>query len=270
MQTVWNDASLSSREGPMTSTTIPAGCWNLDLATGMLALCPVSRTMFGLGSDSMALLTESEWANRFHPDDLAPVRDALTSGLVHHTPYAVRFRTIHPSGTIQVVLGIGRALEDGGHARFVGWNFDVVSTGDMAADWISAHPEVFGSFAVLQSDQPREAPQNGPSSEALLERAETILRVRAARERMLGRAAIGEPAFDLLLRLYVRLGQKEASLTGLATAAGVPHSSAMRWVRYLADKGLVELKESNLDRRSTCVELTPGGRAMMDEFLSVR
>jgi DNA-binding MarR family transcriptional regulator len=274
MQAAWNDVSLPSREGPMTSTTIPAGCWNLDLATGMLALCPHSRTMFGLSSDSTAVLTESEWANRFHPDDLAPVRDALIAGLVHRTPYAVRFRTVHPSGTIQVVLGVGRPLEDGGHARFVGWNFDVASTGDMAADWISAHPEVFGTehlFEVLQSGKrPREELQEEPSSEALLGRAETILRIRAARERLLGRAAIGEPAFDLLLHLYVRSGQKEASLTGLATAAEVPHSSAVRWVRYLADKGLVELKESKLDRRATCVELTPGGRAVMDEFLSVR
>lgn len=75
------------------------------------------------------LLTEGEWTSRFHPEHLAPVREALTAGLVHRTPYAVRFRTIHPSGTVQAVVGVGRPLEHGGeHARFVGWNFDVVST----------------------------------------------------------------------------------------------------------------------------------------------
>jgi hypothetical protein len=43
----------------------------------------------------------------------------------------VRFRTTHPSGTVQAVVGVGRPLEHGGeHARFVGWNFDVVSTGE--------------------------------------------------------------------------------------------------------------------------------------------
>src|SRR3954452_12625771 len=103
---------------PMVSSTIPAGCWDLDVATGMLALCPQSRAMFGLSPDSTDLLTESEWASRFHPDDLAPVREALTAGLVHRTPYAVRFRTIHPCGTIHVVLGVGRPLEHGGkHTR---------------------------------------------------------------------------------------------------------------------------------------------------------
>lgn len=258
----------------MTSTTISAGCWDLDLATGLLALCPSSRTMFGLDPRSTALLTESEWANRFHPEDLAPVRKALTAGLVHGIPYAVRFRTIHPCGTVQAVLGVGRALEHGGHARFAGWNFDVASTGDMAADWISAHPEAFGTeqlLMVLQSgERPRQGSCEQPPPSGHLERAETILRVRAARERMLGRSALGEPAFDLLLRLYVRSGQKEASLTGLANAAGVPYSSASRWVRYLADKGLVELRESSSDRRATGVQLASGGRALMDEFLTVR
>jgi DNA-binding MarR family transcriptional regulator len=87
---------------------------------------------------------------------------------------------------------------------------------------------------------------------------------------MLGRAAIGEPAFDLLLRLYVRSGQNETSLSSLARPAAIPWSSAMRWIRYLADKGLVECTESRSDRRATSVQLTPSGRAMMDEFLSVR
>jgi len=266
--------SFTARDTSMVSSTIAAGCWDLDLATGMLGLCPQSRTMFGLSPDSTDLLTESEWASRFHPDDLAPVREALTAGLVHRTPYAVRFRTIHPGGTIQVVLGVGRPLEQRGHARFVGWNFDVVSTGEMAADWISAHPEALSTehlFSVLQpSDHLQESPADEKPPEALLERAQTISRVRAARERFLGRAAIGEPAFDLLLCLYVRSRKEQTSMTRLAGSAGVAYSSAMRWIRYLADKGLVECSESRSDRRATSVQLTPSGRAVMDEFLAVR
>ena len=103
----------------MVSSTIPAGCWDLDVATGMLALCPQSRAMFGLSPDSTGLLTEKEWASRFHPDDLAPCAE-LTAGLMHGTPYAMRFRTIRSDGSIQMVLGVGRPLEeDGEHARFV-------------------------------------------------------------------------------------------------------------------------------------------------------
>jgi DNA-binding MarR family transcriptional regulator len=259
----------------MMSSTTTAGCWDLDLATGMLALCPQSRTMLGLNPDSTDRLTESEWASRLHPDDLAAVHQALSACLVHRTPYAERFRTIHPDGSIQLVLGVGRPIEqDGKHGRFVGWNFDVVSTGEMAADWISAHPEALSAehlFSVLSpSVRAQEVSSNELTSEVLLERAESILRIREARERMLGRGALGEPAFDLLLCLYVWSGQKETSLTSLARTAGIPFSSALRWISYLADKGLVERAESRSDCRATCVQLTPSGRAAMNEFLAVR
>lgn len=254
---------------------MPAGCWDLDLATGMLALCRHSRTMFGLNSDSDVRLTESEWASRFPAEDLATVRQALKASLLHRAPYAVRFRTIHPDGCIAEVLGVGRPLQYGARdTRFVGWNFDVRSTAESAADWISAHPEAFSAghqFSMLPATEQSQVESSaGMPFSALLERAKAILRVRRARERLLGRAVIGEPVFDLLLCLYVRSGQTETSLTSLARPAGVPYSSAIRWISYLNDKGLVERTESRTDRRATCVRLTDYGRAVMDEFLAVR
>jgi DNA-binding MarR family transcriptional regulator len=255
------------------TSSMPAGCWDLDLSTGMLALCSHSRIMFGLGPDSPDRLTESEWESRFHAEDLAPVREALSASLIHRAPYAVRFRTIHPDGSVREVLGVGRPLEYGARdTRFVGWNFDVRSTGDLAADWISAHPEALSAghrFSMLPATGQSQEPFAGTSSE-LLDRAQSILRVRRARERLLGRAVIGEPVFDLLLSLYVRSGQAETSLTSLARPAGVPYSTALRWTCYLADKGLLERTESRTDRRVTCVRLTAYGRAVMDELLSLR
>lgn len=235
----------------------------------------MSRAMFGLGPDSPDLLIESEWTSRFHPDDLRNVRDALNASLVQGAPYAQRFRTIHPDGSVHLVLGIGRPIESGGGScRFVGWNFDVVSTGEMAAEWISAHPESVGAehlFSLLPSTAQGQHPSAGKyPPEALLERAESILRVRRARERLFSRAMCGEPAFDLLLCLYLRSGEKEISLTSLARPSGIPYSSAMRWIRYLVGKGYVQRTESKSDRRVTCVQLTTAGRDMMDEFLSIR
>src|SRR4051812_42079697 len=98
----------------MMSSTMPAGCWELDLATGTLNLCRHSRRMFGLNPESGESLTEREWVKRFHPDDLPAVREALTACLVQQRPYAERFRTIHPDGSVQVVLGVGRPVEDAG------------------------------------------------------------------------------------------------------------------------------------------------------------
>ena len=259
----------------MMSSTMPAGCWDLDLASGALKLCPHSRRMFGLSPHSRELLTENEWTERFHPDDLAVVRQALTACLLHRSPYAERFRTIHPDGNVQMVLGVGWPLgHDGKHGRFVGLNFDLTSAGELAYQWISAHPDAFSGehrFAIVagEADRSQALPEGVPTT-ALLERAQYILRVRRSRERLIGKAIIGEPAFDLLLCLYVRSGQRETSLTSLAKPAGIPYSSAMRWIAYLADKGLVERIESESDRRATSIQLTPSGRAVMDELLSIR
>jgi len=259
----------------MMNSTVPAGCWDLDLETGMLALCARSRTMFGLSPRSGDRLAEREWTRRFHPDDLEPVRQALTASVERGVPYAQRFRIVRPDGSLRLVVGIGHPLKSGRtFARFVGWNFDVVSSGQMAADWILTHPEALNSeprVSVSPSKAPSKAAlSNEPPSDTLLERAQSILRVRRARERMLGRAAISDPAFDLLLCLYVRSGQVETSLINLARSANTPYSSAMRWIRYLGDKGLVERMESGSDRRSTLVRLTPSGRAVLDELFALR
>ena len=259
----------------MTGSTMPAGCWDLDLATGALKLCPHSRRMFGLPPESGAQLTESEWVKRLHPDDLTAVREAMTACMVHQTPYAERFRTIHPDGTVQSILGVGRPVgEHGKHGRFVGLNLDPVSASEFAGGWISAHPEALATEHLLTITESVSGVDEGPPGEipadALLERARYILRVRRSRERLLGRAIIGEPAFDLLLCLYVCEDQRETSLTGLAAPAGIPYSSAMRWTAYLADKGLVTRSQSRTDRRATCLELTASGRAVMDELLSIR
>lgn len=254
-------------------STMPAGCWDLDLATGMLSLCRHSRKMFGLNRDSSDMLTENEWVPRLHPDDLVAVRAAMTACLLDQTPYAERFRTIHPDGSVQWVLGIGRPLEDHGeHGRFVGWNFDILSAGRLAGEWISAHPEALASehlFSILPLWPHHQERSPAPPQE-LVARAKTILRVRRSRERLMGRAMIGEPAFDLFLSLYVNSGAGEISLTRLARSANVPYSSAVRWISYLADKGFVVRCHSESDRRTVSVRLTRSGQAVLDEFLAVQ
>ena len=254
-------------------STIPAGCWEFDLATGALMLCPQSRRMFGLNPDSSEVLRESEWVDRLHPDDLPVLRESITASLEHQTPYAERFRTTHADGRVGLVFGIGGPLDRGGkRGRFVGWNFDLTSAGEMAAEWIAAHPEALRqehSFSITPSTAADGSTDKG-GAETLLERAHSILRVRRSRERLFGRAMIGEPAFDLLLCLYVQSGQCENSLSALAKRERIPYSSALRWLGYLADKGLVERSETNSDRRTTPVRLTASGRELMDELLTVR
>ena len=251
-----------------------AGCWDLDLATGILSLCPHSQKMFGLSADSTGILTEKEWVDRVHPEDLPIILRALNECLVHETPYAERFRTIHSDGSVQFVLGVGRPLgERHENCRFVGWNFDLEATGRLAGEWISRHPDALKGGHLFSIVQPNS--EAGWLSEIMppqpfVERARTILRIRRSRERLLGRAMIGEPAFDLFLMLYVRSQEGEISLSSLAKSAGVPYSSAVRWITYLIDKGYVSRRGSKSDRRASLVHLTQAGRAVLDEFLAIQ
>jgi DNA-binding MarR family transcriptional regulator len=259
----------------MMGTAMPAGCWDLDLATGDLKLCPHSRSLFGLGPKAAEVLRESEWIERLHPDDLAVVREAMRACITHQRPYAERFRTIHPDGTVQPVFGIGRPINDeAGRARFLGWNFDPVAAGEQAMRWIAEYPQVMRAENLFSISSAAhlgdEEPQGSIHEDARLERAQSILRVRRSRERVLGRAMLGEPAFDLLLCLYVREEQRDKSLASLAHTAGIPYSSAMRWISYLEDKALVEREQLGRNRRSTPVRLTLAGRAAVDELLSIR
>lgn len=255
------------------SPTIPAGCWELDVESGTLQLCPHSRRMFGLAADSSGTLSQSEWSNRLHPADLAPVQNALTACLDRQVTYAERFRTIGPDGSIRFVFGVGRPLA-GLSARFVGWNFDLESAAGSASEWITAHPEALTREHLFSIQTPgdvaNEVSRQASPPAPLLERAEWILRVRRSREGLFGRAMMGEPAFDLLLCLYLQSDERETSLTSLAKPAGIPYSSAMRWIDYLAGKGFVARTKSERDRRATCVQLTEAGRAVMDELLAIR
>ena len=143
-------------------------------------------------------------------------------------------------------------------------------TGELAADWISAHPEALSTkhfFSVLQvGKQPHEASSNELPPEALLEQG----RIDPARTQ--GPRATAGPRGNGRARLRssplpVHADPAEGDLAGQPRAVGwYPFSFAVRWMRYLADRGLVERTKSKTDRRVICLQLTPSGRAVLDKL----
>lgn len=98
--------------------------------------------------------------------------------------------------------------------------------------------------------------------------ARRILEWRRCRAAILNPAMLGEPAFEMLLCLYVSEEDCEP-LTGarLAEMTNVPHSSAMRWIDYLLTKELVTRDPHPNDRRATVIELSLKGREALDSIL---
>jgi len=259
--------------------TLPAGQWELDLGTGILRLCDQSQEMFGLPAGDAGLLREEEWVPRIHAEDLPVIRSALRASLVERRVYAERFRVLRPDGSVREIFGVGSAPgEPTEAARIVGWNVDVALSADVARYWVSA----VSNQSAGQLEAPSDAGEPGrtmvlsddPDSvdpERLLEAAETILNIRHTRAQMLGNAMLTGPAFDLFLTLYVLSAKRETvSVSALGRAARIPPSSALRWIAYLVDKGLVMRSKSEGDRRIISVRPTDLGRKALHRFLALQ
>ena len=102
----------------------------------------------------------------------------------------------------------------------------------------------------------------------LCERASQIRISRELRRRSFNRNMFGEPAWDILLALYVIDGdQRRLSIRELAALASQPLTTALRWLDYLEDQQLIVRRSNPFDQRVVFVELSAKGRAAMDEYL---
>lgn len=108
----------------------------------------------------------------------------------------------------------------------------------------------------------------GSAAGELLERARAILAARRRREALFGAAIFGEPAWDMLLLLYLGASESRRTLGRLGELAGISKSTVLRWIDYLDRQGLVRREPHPTDKRATFVELTEKGRKAIDMYLS--
>jgi DNA-binding MarR family transcriptional regulator len=79
----------------------------------------------------------------------------------------------------------------------------------------------------------------------------------------------GEPAWDLLLTIYVH-DEKRAVLTisQLAELANTPMTTALRWIDYLEETGLIVRDRSSADERASAIALSDHGRAQLQSYFA--
>lgn len=109
------------------------------------------------------------------------------------------------------------------------------------------------------------------SRTAALEAAKRELALRRRRNEILGDELFGEPAWDMLLGLFVAdEEQRRLSVPSLCSAAGVPPSTALRWLVTLERRGAV-VREANpadpVDDDQSLVTLTRSERDRLIGFL---
>lgn len=104
----------------------------------------------------------------------------------------------------------------------------------------------------------------------LVSLAKKIKEVRAARSLVFAPELFGEPAWDLLLALYIAEGdQFRLKVTAASNISNVPETTALRWLSSLHELGLLEYKLNPTDARSRYVALSDAGVAMMDQMLTI-
>ncbi|WP_454798417.1 hypothetical protein [Novosphingobium lindaniclasticum] len=125
---------------------------------------------------------------------------------------------------------------------------------------------ICGIDSVLEGDFRPTAPAR--SKEALVDLAQSLYRMRRQRGSVLDQALFGEPAWDILLDLFVnRHLRRKVSVTSAGIASGVPATTALRWLALLEERALIERKCDERDGRRFFIELTDTGDAAVAECL---
>lgn len=92
---------------------------------------------------------------------------------------------------------------------------------------------------------------------------------RRRRHRYLPAELFGEPTWDILLDLYVAAREgRRVPTTSACIGAHVPPTTALRWLRILESRGMVEREDDGRDGRRTFVHLSTTGLAAMDATLA--
>ncbi|MFC3102181.1 MarR family transcriptional regulator [Altererythrobacter lauratis] len=84
-----------------------------------------------------------------------------------------------------------------------------------------------------------------------------LIQMRRLRGRFLDGALFADPAWDMLLDLTAaRVEHVRVSVTSLCIAAGVPPTTALRWISQMTDAGLFQRVEDDTDRRRAFIQLS--------------
>lgn len=118
---------------------------------------------------------------------------------------------------------------------------------------------------INQSPEPRYIrPINSAEDAGLpairLAAANSWISARKARDDAFGDDLFFDPAWSILLELYLHHRQRTAvSVTSLCLGAKIPPSTGLRWMAVLEKRGLIVRESDPFDRRKIYAELTAEG-----------
>jgi predicted transcriptional regulator len=120
------------------------------------------------------------------------------------------------------------------------------------------------------------SPRVGPSTAEMSsidqqarEHAHQLLAFRRRRDRELGSDLFADPAWDILLDLFVHhVDGKEITISSVCYGACVPATTALRYIKSLVSAGLISRRASATDRRVVYIDLTEEALTRLRKLLS--
>jgi hypothetical protein len=104
---------------------------------------------------------------------------------------------------------------------------------------------------------------------ALADQAERLYIERRRRSRFFPEHLFAEPAWDILLDLFVNgVRNRTISITSACIAGGIPATTGLRWLGVLEKEGLLIRDVSEEDARVTWVSLSDFGMDMMRRYVA--
>ena len=101
--------------------------------------------------------------------------------------------------------------------------------------------------------------------------AEDLYRFRRSRDALLPSALLGEPAWDMLLDLFIHeVEGRKISVTSLCLASSAPSTTALRYIDLLEKHGLLSRSKCATDQRVTFVHLTRTAMMKLSDLLEQR
>lgn len=116
-------------------------------------------------------------------------------------------------------------------------------------------------------DRKAAANQAATPDQLLLKKvAKRELKLREVRATLFGRGLSREVAWDMLLVLYAF--DHRLTIGALTKAISAPATTALRWIEFLEDRGMVEKKRHPNDARVQFVTITDQAQRLLELYLS--
>lgn len=127
---------------------------------------------------------------------------------------------------------------------------------------------IAGDVAELASGLLAPPSRERGDARSLVDVARNLYVQRRERASMFEAGFFGEPAWDILLDLYVETQSgRQVDITSATIASCVPATTALRWLSVMEIKGIILRKPCETDRRRTFIQFSEAGLASMQSYL---